>query len=420
MTAKWIKTAAALAVSVGLLAGCGANGSSGSKNTAANTSNQKVTLKLGMWASSPAEKKLVDNQIAAFEKQNPNIKVKEQVITGNYLQALQPMLASKTAPDIFYVDASYAPTLEDSGVLMPLDDYIKKDNLDTSDFAPAALNAFKWKGATYGLPKDYNTMALEYNKDLFAKAGISSPPKTWDDVIADAQKLKAKGIAPLSMPIDVARYYPLVTEFGGSYYDAANNKVTLTDKANEAGLKFFIDNMKAKNIVAPKDLGGDWAGVPFSQGKVAMALEGAWVLPFMKQSAPNVKFGIADFPSENGKSSNMTYTVSYSMAKSTKYPDAAAKLLFFMTGKDAEKMTGQSGLAIPSRTSQQADFLKGNPDYQAFVDGVKTAVPYQFGTYGQNFVDAINKATEQGVLQGLAPSKVLSQAQQTVDSQSSK
>ena len=49
---------------------------------------------------------------------------------------------------------------------------------------------------------------------------------------------------------------------------------------------------------------------------------------------------------------------------------------------------------------------------------MKEAVPYQFGTYGQNFVDAVNKATEQGVLQGLEPSKVLSQAQQTVEQQS--
>jgi multiple sugar transport system substrate-binding protein len=409
---KWLGAATAVVLSVGLLAGCSSNSSGGSSD------GGKVTLKLGMWASSPAEKQLVDKQIKAFEDANPNIKVKEQVVTGNYLQALQPMLASKTAPDIFYVDASYAPTLEDSGVLAPLDDYIKKDKVDTSDFAPAALSAFQWKGKTFGLPKDYNTMALEYNKDLLAKAGISSPPKTWDELLQDAKLLKEKNIAPISMPIDVARYYPFIVDFGGSYYDSSSNKVTLDDSANEAGLKFFIDNMREKNIVAPKDLGGDWAGVPFSQGKVAMALEGAWVIPFMAQSAPNVKYGIADFPSANGKSANMTYTVSYSMAKSSKHPEEAAKLLFFMTGKDAEKMTAESGLAIPSRVSQQDAFLSKNPDYQAFVNGVKNAVPYQFGTYGQNFVDAINKATEKGVLEGLDPTKVLKQAQETVDSQS--
>ncbi|MDP4086728.1 MAG: ABC transporter substrate-binding protein [Bacillota bacterium] len=412
MKKKWIGVASAVVLGAGLLAGCGSNSGSSSSST------EQVSLKIGMWASSPAEKQLVDKQIAAFEKANKNIKVTTQVITGNYLQALQPMLASKTAPDIFYVDASYAPTLEDSGVLAPLDSYIKSGKVDIEDFAPAALNAFKWKDKTYGLPKDYNTMALEYNKDLFAKAGIATPPKTWDELIADAKILKSKGIAPLSMPIDVARYYPLVVDFGGSYYDSSSNKVTIDDPSNVAGLKFFIDNMKEKYIQAPKDLGGDWAGVPFSQGKVAMALEGAWVLPFMQQSAPNVKFGIADFPSANGKSANMTYTVSYSMAKSTKNPKEAAKLLFFMTGKNAEKMTAESGLAIPTRMSQQDVFLSKNPDYQAYVNGIKEAVPYQFGTYGQNFVDAVNKATEQGVLNGLAPEKVLSQAQDTVKSQS--
>lgn len=418
MNGKWMKTALALTLSLGLTAGCASGGSSNKKSS--SSSNQKVTLKLGMWSSSPAEKKLVDKQIAAFEKQNPNITVKEQVITGNYLQALQPMLASKTAPDIFYVDSSYAPTLESSGVLASLDSYIKKDNVDTSDFSAANLKAFQWKGTTYGLPKDFNTLALEYNPALLKKAGISSPPKTWDELVTDAGKLKAKGIKPLSMPIDVARYYPFIKDFGGSYYDASSNKVTITDSANKAGLKFFIDNMKNKNFLTPKDLGGDWAGVPFSQGKVAMALEGAWLIPFMKDSAPKMKYGIADMPSENGNTANMTYTVSYSMAKSTQHPEQAAKLLFFMTGKKAEKMTAQSGLAIPTRNSQQSAFLNGNPDYKAFVDGVKGAVPYQFGTYGQNFVDAVNKATEQGVLQGLAPSKVLSQAQQTVMSQSQK
>jgi multiple sugar transport system substrate-binding protein len=413
MKRKWLGIASSVVLGAGLLAGCGTSSSNGS-----SSNGGKVTLKLGMWASSPAEKQLVDKQIAGFEKANPNIKVTEQVITGNYLQSLQPMLASKTAPDIFYVDASYAPALEESGVLAPLDEDIKTEKVDTSDFAPAALNAFKWKGNIYGLPKDYNTMALEYNKDLFAQAGISAPPKTWDELIQDAKMLKSKNITPLSMPIDVARYYPLVKDFGGSYYNSSNNKVMLNNQANETGLKFFIDNMRAKNMVTPKDLGGDWAGVPFSQGKVAMALEGAWIIPFMQQSAPNLKYGISDFPSANGKSANMTFTVSYSMAKSTQHPNEAAKLLFYMTGKDAEKMTADSGLAIPSRISQQNVFLNQNPEYQAFVNGVKDAIPYQFGTYGQTFVDAINKATEQGALQGLAPSKVLSQAQQTVTTQS--
>jgi len=416
---KWSGVAVTAVLSVGVLAGCG----SGATNTAnganggATPVQQPVTLTLGMWASSPAEKTLVQNQVNAFEKQNPKIHVNIQVVTGNYLQVLQPMLASHTAPDIFYVDSSTAPQLESAGVLMPLDSYIQKDSIDTSDFSPALLNAFKWKNQTYGLPKDMNTLAIEYNKALLAKAGISNPPATWAAFQVDAQKLQAKGIVPMSFPIDVARYYPFIKDMGGSYYDASSNKATFTDSSNQAGLQFVTSMFKKKYFETAKDQGGTWAGDIFSQGKVAMAAEGAWIIPSLQQTAPNLKYGISDFPSLNGQNFNMVYTVSYSMAKATKHPNAAAKLLFFMTGKSSEKMTAQSGLAIPSRVSQQSVFLAQNPTYQAFVDGVKNAIPYQFGTLGQNFVDAINNATEAGVLKNVAPADVLKQATATLQSQ---
>ncbi|MCL6548364.1 MAG: ABC transporter substrate-binding protein, partial [Alicyclobacillus sp.] len=367
----------------------------------------------------PAETALVQRQLTAFKRANPGINVQIQVISGNYLQALQPMLASRTAPDVFYLDASVAPQLESAGVLMPLDNYIRTNRVDTGDFRPALLKAFQWKGKTYGLPKDFNTMAIEYNTDLLQRAGIQSPPRTWEEFVSDAKRLRAKGIVPLNMPIDVARYYPFVLDYGGSYYDPQADRATFTRPANRPGLKFFMDQLESKNIVTPKDQGGDWAGIPFSQGKVAMVAEGAWIVPFMRDTAPNLSYGVARFPSLNGRDYNMVYTVAYAMAKSTRNPDAAAKLLFFMTGKEAQRMTAESGLAIPARTSQQGRFLQKYPKYSAFVDGVRTAVPYQFGTLGQNFVDAINKATEAGVLSRMSPDAVLKQADQTLRTQPS-
>lgn len=414
MQRRWVMVSTAVVLSAGLIAGCG------SKQTTANSpssSGGDVNLTVGIWSSSPAEKQLVEDQLKGFEQANPNIHVQIQVVTGDYLQTLQPMLASHTAPDLFYVDSSYAPQLESQGVLLPLDDYIKKDNVDASDFSASLLKAFQWQGQTYGLPKDFNTLAIEYNKDLLAKAGIQNPPSTWEEFQTDAALLKAKKITPLSMPIDVARYYPLVLDWGGSYYDAANNKATFTDPSNVPGLQFFIDNFKKGYIKTPKDLGGDWAGAPFAQGQVAMVAEGAWLIPSMKQTAPNVQYGVSNFFTHNGQDANMVYTVSYSIPKSTKHPDEAAKLLFYLTGKDAEKMTAESGLAIPSRASEQDVFLQKYPDYKAFIDGVKDAAPYQFGTLGQNFVDAINKATEAGVLKNVAPADVLKQADQTLQSQ---
>ncbi|KPV44004.1 ABC transporter substrate-binding protein [Alicyclobacillus ferrooxydans] len=419
---KWSSVAATAVMGVGLLAGCGSQSTSTS-NTANGTQNlgtasNPVNLTVGIASSGPAETTLVNNQVKLFEKQYPNIHVTVKPFSGNELQDLQAELAAHTAPDIFYVDSSIAQQLEQSGAIAPLDSYMKQDNFPTSNYEASLMKAFQWQGKQYGIPKDENSLALESNMTLLNKAGITSPPKTWGEFETDAAKLKAKGIAPLAFPIDVARYYPFILNFGGSYYDATSNKVTFTNPANNAGLNFFLQNEQKGYLVNPSNLGGSWAGVPFAQGKVAMAAEGAWLIPSMQQTAPNMKYTITDFPTQNGKANNMVYTVAYEMAASSKNPAAAAKLLFFLTGAQAEKMTAQSGLAIPSYIPDQSVFLKSNPSYQAFVDGVKNGTAYQFGPSGNNFVNAINAATQAGVLKKLSPSAVLSQAQSTFQSQS--
>ncbi|WP_067621414.1 extracellular solute-binding protein [Alicyclobacillus acidiphilus] len=414
---------ASIVMAAGIIAGCGTS-SQNSNSTPSAPSNQAaasvapVDLSVGIASSGPAETALVNKQVKAFEKLNPNVHVTVIPFNGNELQDLQTEFPAHKAPDIFYVDSSIAQQLEASGAVAPLDSYIKADGIKTSDYTQSLMKGFQWQGKQYGIPKDENSLALESNMTLLKKAGITTPPKTWEEFEKDAAKLKAKGIAPLSMPIDVARYYPFILNGGGSYYNASTNKVTFTNPKNIAGLSFFINNMKKGYIVNPTDLGGSWAGIPFAQGKVAMVAEGAWLLPSMQSTAPKMKFTITDFPTQNGKANNMVYTVAYEMNAQTKNPTEAAKLLFFLTGAQAEKMTAASGLAIPSYIPDQADFLKANPSYKAFVDGTKTGTAYQFGPQGSNFVTAINNATQAGVLKNLSPAKVLSQAQSTFESQS--
>lgn len=423
---KGILAIAAVAfMSVGVLAGCGnatttpnASTSKPVQKADMGTASKPVNLSVGIASSGPAETKLVNSQVAAFEKQYPNVHVKVIPFNGNELTDLQTEIPAGKAPDLFYVDSSIAQQLESAGSVAPLDQYMKADGIKASDYAGSLMKAFQWKGKQYGIAKDENALALESNMTLLNKAGITTPPKTWEEFETDAAKLKAKGIAPMSIPIDVARYYPFILNGGGSYYDASTNKATFTKSANQTGLKFFIDNQKEGYIVDPKNLGGTWAGESFAQGKVAMVAEGAWLIPSMQSTAPNMKYTITDFPTQNGKANNMVYTVAYEMSAQTKNPGAAAKLLFFLTGKTAENMTAQSGLAIPSYIPDQPTFLKSNPSYQAFIDGTKNGTAYQFGPQGSNFVTAINNATQAGVLKGLSPANVLSQAQSTFDNQS--
>jgi len=300
-----------------------------------------------------------------------------------------------------------APQLMSSGVLEPLDDYIKKYNVDVNDFEPALLSAFQWDGKTYGLPKDFNTLALFYNKDMFKAAGINEPPKTWEELRDVAKKLTKDGVKGLVLSADLARFDAFINQNGGSVYQ--DGKVTLNLPENAQALDFYVGLItKDKVADTPQNMGEGWNGDAFAAKKAAMAIEGGWMIPFLKEKAPDLNYGIAELPTGKQKST-MAFTVAYVMNKNSKHKDEAFKLIEFLTGKEGQQFVVDSGLALPSRKSMQEGFKEKYPERAAFVDGASYAVPWQFGLYGTKVVDAANKACEALIM------KQISSAQQALD-----
>src|SRR5919202_530402 len=155
-----------------------------------------TTITLSGWASSPAETDLLNQTIAAFERANPSIKVNYAPINGDYPAAMLAKCAARNPPDVFYVDSNVFPTWVNQGVLEPLDSYVKSTKFNTRPFYPKLLQAFRYKGKTYGFPKDWSPLAIEYNKAMFAKAGIKTAPRNWEQLYADAVKLNNQGAVP--------------------------------------------------------------------------------------------------------------------------------------------------------------------------------------------------------------------------------
>jgi len=389
-----------------VLAGC--SSSKNNTSSANETNTQKpVTIKLGMWSSSPAEKKIVDDQIAKFKLEYPNIDIQIETIAGDYMQKLQTELASNTAPDIFYLDSMPAPQIISTGVLEPLDYYINKYNVDVNDFVPSLLSAFKWEGKIYGFPKDFNTLALFYNKDMFKAVGINNPPKTWEELKDTAKKLTKDGVKGLVLSADLARFDAFINQNDGSVYK--DGKVTLNLPQNAQALDFYTGLItKDKVADTPQNMGEGWNGDAFATKKAAMAIEGGWMIPFLKEKAPDLNYGIAELPAGKQKST-MAFTVAYVMNKNSQHKDEAFKLIEFLTGKEGQQFVVDSGLALPSRKSMQEGFKEKYPERAAFVDGASYAVPWQFGLYGTKVVDAANKACEALIM------KQLSSAQQALD-----
>lgn len=187
--------------------------------------NNIVTLTLSGWGD-PIEKQLLQQVLNNFEAKHPKIKVKYEVIADQYMDVLKTRLIGETAADVFYLDALEAPALIKPGALEPLDNYITSE-FEITDFEPTLLNAFQQGGKTYGLPKDFSTLALFYNKKALAATNLSQPPKTWEELREYSKKLTIDnnkdgkidqygfGVAP-----ELARQYFMLKVFGGELINA--------------------------------------------------------------------------------------------------------------------------------------------------------------------------------------------------------
>lgn len=341
-----------------------------------------VTVKLSGWGGSPVEQKLLKQVLQDFEAKHPKIKVKYEVISDQYMDVIKTRLVGEAAPDVFYLDALEAPFLTSQNVLEPLDNYITPE-FDLADFEPNLLNSFKYQNSIYGLPKDYSTLALFYNKKAFAAAGLNTPPQNWDELRTYSKQLTGKlnryGFG--EMP-ELARQAYKIKAFGGQVINS-NDYAAFASQQALQGLQLVIDQYRQDRSSAQKsDVGTNSGSEMFGQGKVAMVIEGNWTIPYLQETFPKLEFATAQVPSINDKKGTMVFTVAYVMNKQSKHKAAAWELISYLTGKEGmQKWTG-TGFALPTRKSV-AQKLGYDKDVlrSPFVSGVNYATPWQVGKH---------------------------------------
>jgi multiple sugar transport system substrate-binding protein len=347
---------------------------------------QLTTLRLSGWQSSPNEKQILETVIREFEAQNPNIQVKYETINSEYMDVIKTRLIGDVAPDVFYLDALEAPLLMKCNVLEPLNRYITPE-FNLGDFEPSLVKAFSYQGKLYGLPKDFSTLALIYNKKAFAAAGITAPPRTWEALLADARKLTVDrdgdgkidqygfGVAP-----ELARQTFMMQAFGGQLINSSGYAVFASPNSLK-GLRTVVNQYRLDRTSAqPTDVGATWGSEMLGQEKAAMVIEGAWAIPYFKETFPKLEFATAEVPAVNGKRGTMSYTVAYVMNRQSQHKDAAWKLIAFLTGKQGMEAWAKQGLALPARRSLLFELgYSKNLLYDPFVKGASYATIWQAG-----------------------------------------
>ncbi|WP_239617820.1 ABC transporter substrate-binding protein [Cohnella mopanensis] len=395
--------------------------SSASNGASQSPAKEPVEVTLAGWGSSPEEQALLQQVLDEFQAKNPDVKVKYEVIADQYMDVIKTRLIGNEAPDLFYLDAFEAPALIEKDVLEPLDGYVTPE-FDIDDFEAPTINAFKsGDGKLYGLPKDTSTLALFYNKKMFADAGITAPPTTWDELMSVSEKLTKKNgkkveVYGLGQAPELARQMFMIKAFGGQLSDEQGMATFATPEA-EKGLSLVIDqHTKANTAGQPSDVGAGWGGEMFGQQKAAMVIEGNWAIPYIQTNFKDVDFGTAEVPTVNGEKGTMAFTVAYVMNKNSKKKEAAWKLLSYLTGKEGMKTWTSKGFALPTRKSVSAelgydkDALRG-----ALVAGSSYATPWQAGSTLPTIMNNFNNQFVAAYTGGSSLTDALKKGQETAN-----
>ena len=373
------------------------------------------TAVLSGWKSSADEGEALTKALLGFPAYNPNVQIDYQPIAGDYRTVMITKISSKEVPDLFYVNAEYAPEWIAQGFLEPLDDYIAKSGFDTSTFFPGYQSVFKGAdGKTYGLAKDGNTIGMAYNT-----AEVTTAPKTLDELVTAATALKGKdGLkAPICLNPGLDRGLAFLYAQGGSIVSDDGKTNMVDTPATKAAVQWYLDLFKNGLGMTASDMGDGWCGDALGKKHAAITFEGGWLDPAMTTGFPDVKYAWGQMPTgSSGSPVTISYTAAYSIGADSKDKDQAWVLLSYLVGKDGMTKWTEGGVALPSRSdvpvpkgkdvlAAQAAFAKpGSGIFKGYAD-VQKAFQDAFTAeiQGKTFsADTVIAATKAAVDKALA------------------
>ena len=363
-----------------------------------------VTLTLAGWASNPAEDEALNAALDQFMEQNPGITV-EFIPSPDYTVTMQTSFASGDYPEVFYIDSSVLPNWVDAGVVASGEGMIE----DVEGLYPALVDVFTIDGTLYCPPKDFSTMALQYNRDLFDAASLDYPTAdwTWDDLRAAAEALtdSAAGVVGLVTPPNLERWMPFMFQAGGAIFDAEGNYVFDSPETREA-LDLYIGMVRDGIAGPPSVVDAGWGGEAFGEGRAAMAMEGNWVIQFLLEGYPELNWGVSELPTGPVGRATMAFTVCYGVAADNQHPEESWALVNFLTGTAGAEFVAKSSFGpMPTRPAvadayletwvARAEGTKFNPeDVQAFVSGADYAQRWQLPVGWNQFTDTFNASLQ--------------------------
>jgi raffinose/stachyose/melibiose transport system substrate-binding protein len=352
--------AAGLALSAPLsIAACG-----GSSTGATPGGNQKVTINWWHINTDTPTKTAWQNIATQYMKAHPNVNIKITIIENDSFKTkLATDMQSGNPPDLFHSwGGGVLFQFAQAGLVKDITSDLQGDW--GNSFSKPALNVYAQNGKYYGVPWDMGAVTFWYNKTLFAKAGITQPPGTWNQFLQVVQQLKGAGITPIALGEGdkwPGHYYwaYLAMRVGGKepYLKAVNRTGTFTDPS------FVQAGTLLRQLVALNPFEKGFLGTSYNDettimgnGKAAMELQGQWA-PNNDKSAATSKtpldLDFFPFPAVEGGAGLVTDVFGggggFAIGKNA--PPETVDFLKVLTDVQNQTTMGKAGLLLPTVTA---------------------------------------------------------------------
>jgi multiple sugar transport system substrate-binding protein len=320
------------------------------------TSAAPVKITYMEWGD-PAELDVWKAIVSDFEAANPNISVDVQVSDwDSYWTKLKTLLAASSSPDVFAMDAPLYLDYQARGSLLNLQPYIDKNPGMLDGLFPNTLEAYKTPQGYFGLPRDFQTIVVFYNKDMFDKAGVAYPKADWtyDDLRATAKTLTKDTngdgtIDQFGYVIDPWDMEPgwseILWAFGGDIINADHTKTLIGEPKARQAWQFLSDMMHVDKSIPDPNTTSQYGGDLFLSGNAAMMAMGHWAVPSYTEAT--FKWDVVPMPAGPAGQATSVNSAGFVVGKDSAHPDAAFAFIKFVLSQAGQTRLAQMGFACP-------------------------------------------------------------------------
>lgn len=377
-----LAAAAALA-----LAACGSNNAAESGGSSGGTD----TLEVKIWDGAQVDGL---QQIADEWTAQSGIRVNIQTLGWDeYWTLLEAGATGGDMPDVFWMHSNVAQKYMENDMLLDLNSRIEaSDKIDMANYYEGIAGMYRMNDVQYAVPKDHDTIALCYNKEIFDHYNVAYPDETWtwEDFYDAAKAITDAGAGEVyGYAIDVGNnqdgWWNIVYDFGG-YIISEDKKTSGMDDEKTLEAMAFLGRLIDDGMPPQSVISENGSGTLFNSGVVAMTTQGSWNINTFYTSDNRDNYGWAMLPycdrngngtADEGERCSIYNGIGWAAAANTDAPDAAWELIEWFGSKENQVKQADLGVTM-------AGYLGASDSYASAFDGMN--------------IDAFLQMEEQGTL----------------------